>query len=55
MLVGSETRKVRVMNRPDISVSIVSDYAAGAEKFWNDLRGALTALAHKHVGRKKYR
>lgn len=54
-LVGSETRKVRVMRRPDILVIVVSDYAAGAEKSWNGLRGTLTVLAHKHMGRTKYR
>lgn len=43
------------MSRPDISVIIVFDYAAGAVKSWNVLRDTLTALAHKHVGRTKYR
>lgn len=35
------------MNKPEISVVIVSDYAGGGEKSWNDLRGTLTALAQQ--------
>src|ERR1700693_4911941 len=35
------------MYQPEISVVIVSDYAGGGEKSWNDLRGALTALAQQ--------
>jgi hypothetical protein len=31
--------------RPAVSVVLVSDYAAGAAKSWEDLRGTLTALA----------
>ena len=31
--------------RPVVSVVLVSDYAAGAAKSWEDLRGTLTALA----------
>mgnify|MGYP001574370785 FL=1 len=36
-----------MMSRPDISVIVVSDYAAGAAQSWNDLRGTLTALAQQ--------
>ena len=32
---------------PDISVILVSDYAAGGEKSWEALRRTLTALAHQ--------
>ena len=35
------------MNQPEISVVIVSDYAGGGEKSWDDLRGTLTALARQ--------
>ncbi|MEO5957185.1 MAG: glycosyltransferase family A protein, partial [Nitrospiraceae bacterium] len=35
------------MNQPEISVVIVSDYAGGGEKSWNDLRSTLTALAQQ--------
>lgn len=35
------------MNQPEISVVIVSDYAGGGKKSWNDLRGTLTALARQ--------
>lgn len=36
-----------MMSRPDISVIVVSDYAGGGEKSWNDLRGTLTALTQQ--------
>jgi hypothetical protein len=38
-----------LMNQPEISVVIVSDYAGGGEKSWNDLRGTLTALTQQDV------
>ena len=35
------------MHQPEISVIIVSDYAGGGEKSWDDLRGTLTSLARQ--------
>lgn len=35
------------MNKPEISVVMVSGYVGGGEKSWRSLRGTLTALAQQ--------